>query len=227
VPRLAHVHLDDEIRSRIQTPRHSFGGSLRAPARGPAEKVPIGVACARAHVAFEACERVGLVELARSSGPVEANVGDSRFPNGGGEAITMYSLNTNKVGTPTDTLVTFSTDNYSIYNGFEVSANARFGKGFVFSGVTTERTATADCDGQVSATGNTARDNPNALRFCDNVRPFRTLFKASAAYTVKYEHPGERFLHRTSRQQRGRHLPRDIRHRRASRDRDDGRHAVD
>jgi hypothetical protein len=112
---------------------------------------------------------------------------DPRFPNGGGETITMYSLNANKVGTPTDGLVTFSSDNYSIYNGFEVSANARFGKGFLFSGVTTERTATSDCDGQVSGTGNTARDNPNALRFCDNVRPFRTLFKASAAYTVMYD----------------------------------------
>ena len=65
-----------------------------------------------------------------------------------------------------------------------MSANARFGKGLLFGGVTTERTATADCDGQVSATGNTARDNPNALRFCDNVRPFRTLVKGSASYTM-------------------------------------------
>ncbi len=86
---------------------------------------------------------------------------------------------------PSDTLVTFSTLNNNIYNGFEFSANARFGKGFFFAGVTTERSETLDCDGSTSATQ--PRDNPNGLRFCDNVPPFRTQFKGSAAYTIPWD----------------------------------------
>jgi hypothetical protein len=110
---------------------------------------------------------------------------DPRFPTGGSELITMYSVNENKLGTPTDTLVTYSGVNTRLYNGFEFSANARFGRGLLFGGVTTERTAATDCDGAQSAT--TARDNPNALRFCDNVPPFRTLVKGSAAYSLPYD----------------------------------------
>ena len=51
-----------------------------------------------------------------------------------------------------------------IYNGFEVSANARFSEDFMFAGLTTERSETLNCDG--STTGTNARDNPNGLRFC-------------------------------------------------------------
>jgi hypothetical protein len=107
---------------------------------------------------------------------------DPRFPTGGGESITMYSLNQSALGTPSDTLVTFSTLNNNIYNGVDFGANARFGRGFFFAGITTERTETLNCDGSTGAT--TTRDNPNGLRFCDNVPPFRTQFKGSAAYTM-------------------------------------------
>src|SRR5262249_50615624 len=69
--------------------------------------------------------------------------------------------------------------------GFEVSTNARFGKGFMFAGLTTERSETLNCDG--STTGTNARDNPNGLRFCGNIPPFRTLFKGSAAYTLPFD----------------------------------------
>jgi hypothetical protein len=103
---------------------------------------------------------------------------DPRFPTGGGETITMYSLNQSALGTPSDTLVTFSTLNNNIYNGVEVGTNARFGRGFFFAGITTERSETLNCD---------VRDNPNSFRFCDNVPPFRTQFKGSAAYTLPYE----------------------------------------
>ena len=109
---------------------------------------------------------------------------DPRFPTGGGETITMYSVNDNKLGSATDTMVTFSTANTNIYNGFEVSANARFSKGLLFAGLTTERSETLNCDG--STGGTTTRDNPNGLRFCDNVPPFRSLFKGSASYTLPY-----------------------------------------
>jgi hypothetical protein len=68
--------------------------------------------------------------------------------------------------------------NTSVYNGFEVSANARFTKLLLFGGITTDRRATTTCD---------ERDNPNSARFCDAVPPFRTTFKMSAAYQLPYD----------------------------------------
>jgi hypothetical protein len=90
----------------------------------------------------------------------------------------MYSLNQNKVGTPTDNLRTYSDINRSIYNGFEVSANARFNKALLFGGITTDRRATESCD---------ERDNPNGRRFCDATPPFRTTFKLSGAYNLPWD----------------------------------------
>jgi hypothetical protein len=95
-----------------------------------------------------------------------------------GQPITMYSLNANKVGTPTDNLRTYSNVNTSTYNGVEVSANARFSRALFFGGITTDRRATTSCD---------ERDNPNGLRFCDSIAPFRTTFKLSGAYQLPYE----------------------------------------
>jgi hypothetical protein len=103
---------------------------------------------------------------------------DPRFPTGGGETITMYSVNENKLGSAVDTLVTFSTMNNNIYNGFDIGTNARIAKGLFFAGITTERSETLSCD---------IRDNPNSERFCDNVPPFRTQFKGSASYTFPYD----------------------------------------
>jgi hypothetical protein len=102
---------------------------------------------------------------------------DSRLPTAG-QSITMYSLNANKVGTPTDNLRTYSAINRSVYNGVEISANARFNKALFFGGITTDRRATKSCD---------ERDNPNGLRFCDAIPPFRTTFKLSGAYQLPYE----------------------------------------
>jgi hypothetical protein len=102
---------------------------------------------------------------------------DSRLP-AAGQPITMYSLNQNKVGTPTDNLRTYSSINTSVYNGFEVSANARFSKALFFGGVTTDRRATESCD---------ERDNPNGLRFCDAIPSFRTTVKLSGAYQLPYD----------------------------------------
>ena len=95
-----------------------------------------------------------------------------------GQPITMYSLNANKIGTPTDNLRTYSDVNSSVYNGFEISANARFSKALFFGGVTTDRRATTSCD---------ERDNPNGLRFCDATPPFRTTYKLSGAYQLPYD----------------------------------------
>lgn len=110
---------------------------------------------------------------------------DSRLPLSG-QPITMYSLNANKVGAATDNLRTFSDVNRTIYNGFEVSANARFTKLLLFGGITTDRRTSTECDGSTTA-ATTARDNPNGLRFCDSIPPFRTTIKMSAAYQLPWE----------------------------------------
>jgi hypothetical protein len=118
-----------------------------------------------------------------------ATPNDPRLPTSG-QPITMYSLNQNKVGTPTDNLRTFSEINRSVYNGVEVSANTRFSKLLLFGGITTERRGTTDCDGSttsVAGVSTSARDNPNGLRFCDNIPPFRTTVKASGAYQLPYD----------------------------------------
>ena len=91
-------------------------------------------------------------------------------------------------------MYTNSSSNQATYNGFEVSANGRFNKAFVFGGVTTDRKATTSCDGSTTTNGipnvgagTSARDNPNALRFCDAIPPFRTTFKLSGSYTLPYD----------------------------------------
>jgi hypothetical protein len=48
--------------------------------------------------------------------------------------------------------------------------NARHGRGFAFGSMTTERTATNNCTDLLDS-------NPNNLRFCERIPPFRTLFK--------------------------------------------------
>ena len=104
---------------------------------------------------------------------------DARLPGGGGEVIPRFNLVTAKLGA-SDSVSTFSADNTRIYNGFEVSVRGRLPKGgFVLGGVTTERTATNDCD--------VSNSDPNNLRFCEKNPPFRTLYKASGAYTLPYD----------------------------------------
>ena len=110
---------------------------------------------------------------------------DPRLPFSG-QPITMYTLNTTAVGRATDNLRTFSTVNTTVYNGFEVSANLRREKLLLFGGINTDRRATVDCDGTTNVT-TTPRDNPNGLRFCDSIPPFRTTLKISGAYQLPYE----------------------------------------
>ncbi len=127
-----------------------------------------------------------------------ATPNDSRLPLAG-QPIPLYSLNPAKVGIATDNLYTYSTQNTSTYNGFEVSGNIRRDKFILFGGVTTDRLVTSACDGSttqdVGARGASARDNPNSLRFCNVTlatagQPagvFRTTVKASAAYSFPYD----------------------------------------
>jgi len=103
---------------------------------------------------------------------------DPRLPGGGGFPITMYTLNQAKVGTATSNLRTFSTLNTRVYNGVDLNVNARIGQtAFLLGGVTYERSVSTTCD---------QRDNPNSLRFCDSVGPYRTLFKMAGSYELPY-----------------------------------------
>ncbi|HEX3644263.1 MAG TPA: carboxypeptidase-like regulatory domain-containing protein [Vicinamibacterales bacterium] len=124
---------------------------------------------------------------------------DPRLPLSG-QPIPIYTLNPAKVGVAIDNLYTYSTQNKSAYNGFEVSANIRRDKFLLFGGLTTDRLITSSCDGStgtqdLSARGSSARDNPNSLRFCDvnlatSGQPagvFKTTVKASAAYSFPYD----------------------------------------
>ena len=119
---------------------------------------------------------------------------DTRLPLSG-QAIPLYSLNANRVGIATDNLLTYSTQNKTTYNGFEVSANTRRDKFILFGGITTDRLITSNCDGSGATDGTSGRDNPNGLRFCESVRAtsgqpagiFRTTVKASAAYSFPYD----------------------------------------
>jgi len=108
-------------------------------------------------------------------GPANANL-----PNGGGGSITVYNLNAAKRGVVNNVL-TYSDSNSRVYNGVEVSVNARLGKGgFIFGGLTTERTATNNC-------ADLANSNPNNLRFCEQTPPFQPLLKASVGYTIPWD----------------------------------------
>jgi hypothetical protein len=114
-----------------------------------------------------------------------ATPNDPRLPLAG-DPIVVYSLNTNKLNTPVDNLRTYSTVNETTYDGFELSANVRLSRALFFGGVTTERRGSTDCDGSTTAT-TTARDNPNGLRFCDSIPPFRTTLKLSGVYQLPYD----------------------------------------
>jgi hypothetical protein len=103
---------------------------------------------------------------------------DERLPDGGGFPITMYTLNSNRVGAATDNLRTFSTRNSRVYNGVDLNVNARIGQtAFLLGGITHERSVSTTCD---------QRDNPNSLRFCDSSGPYRTLFKIAGSYELPY-----------------------------------------
>jgi hypothetical protein len=121
-----------------------------------------------------------LLDPDRDSTPVTiAGTTHPRLPGGGGEMITLYNLNNDKRG-QVSSIRTVSKNNTQIYNGLELSVNARLGRGFAFGGITHERTATdncADLDGS----------NPNNRRYCRRVPPFRTLYKASAGFRLPYE----------------------------------------
>ena len=91
----------------------------------------------------------------------------------------MYNLKPEKLGL-VDSVSTFSTANTRVYDGFEISANARIkGGGFLIGSITTDRVAVNNCD--------VANSDPNGLRFCQQTPPFRGLYKLSASYPLPWD----------------------------------------
>jgi hypothetical protein len=84
-----------------------------------------------------------------------------------------------------DQLITNTSANQQVYNGFEFSVEARLPNGgTVLANSTTQRTLSNFCD---------VRDDPNLLRYCDRFNlpdsyqvPFRSDFKLAANYPLPY-----------------------------------------
>ncbi|HEX7794290.1 MAG TPA: carboxypeptidase-like regulatory domain-containing protein [Vicinamibacterales bacterium] len=111
---------------------------------------------------------------------------DPRLPLSG-TAIPMYTLTAGKFNNEVHNVWTYSNNNITAYNGLEFTVNARGAKYLIFGGLTTDRRAETSCDGSTNVTGTSPRDNPNSLRFCDSILPFRSTLKTSAAYTFPYD----------------------------------------
>ncbi len=100
--------------------------------------------------------------------------------------ITLYNLKPEKLGL-VDSVSSFSTENTRVYDGFEISANARIkGGGFLIGSITTDRVAVNNCD--------VANSDPNGLRFCQQTPPFRGLYKLSASYPLPWDIKAERHV---------------------------------
>ena len=106
---------------------------------------------------------------------------DSRLPGGGGQGICgLYDIRPEKFGL-VDNLVTLADKvgrQIEAYDGFDLTMNARFGRGgFLSGGLNTGRTVTDNC--KVLA------DSPQA-RFCRVTMPFRgqTQVKFSGVYPL-------------------------------------------
>ena len=126
---------------------------------------------------------------------------DPRLPDGGGFPIELWTLNTNKVGTPTDNLRTFSTLNTRVYNGVDVTVSGRLGdSAFFLGGVTTEKLATNGCDGRARQS-----QQPALLR-ADIAVPHAVQAVRRLPAALRF--PGERQLHDAARR---RHLRRTTR----------------
>ena len=113
-----------------------------------------------------------------------------------GETITVYNLKSASLLPLVDAVVTNSTDNRQIYNGFEFSAQARLpGGGLILASSSTERTMTRICDvGSAAAVPDAPKgtpDDPNLQRFCDRFNlpaeyhvPFQSGLKLSGSYPL-------------------------------------------
>ena len=112
------------------------------------------------------------------------------------EVLTVYNLNAAKRSVFNTAGVDKNVDDQSIYDGFDVTFNARLGGGTtLFGSWTVERNVSAFCsiddnpNGPPVADLYTAASVSNGGRFCDQRNfdvPFTHLFKVSGAYPIQW-----------------------------------------
>ena len=107
---------------------------------------------------------------------------DARLPGGGGYLVSgLYNINARGFSAVPNNLVTDSSqfgEQSEIYNGVDLTINARLGRNaFVAGGLSTGRTATDACF---------AIDSPQALRYCSVTPPFRTQIKLNGSYMLPW-----------------------------------------
>jgi len=123
---------------------------------------------------------------------------DARLPGGGGNQICgLYDVKPAMFGQVSN-LITLSSkygQQTEVYDGVDVTMNARFGKGGVLSGrFSTGRTVSDNCfqnsDPSLFAQGgSTTSTTPRTQDFCHTVLPFegQTQFKFSGAYPLPWD----------------------------------------
>ena len=126
---------------------------------------------------------------------------DSRLPGGGGYAVSgLYDLNPAKFGVPADEFVTLSDTlgkQYEVWNGVDVTVNARPGAGVLLQGGTsTERRTTDNCElvaklPEIGVVGTTVAPTAGATSvvgastpFCHAQGTFLTQLKMLGSITV-------------------------------------------
>jgi hypothetical protein len=128
---------------------------------------------------------------------------DQRLPGGGGNQLTYYNINPNKVG-PTGAVLSqlYNTlsdkygDEYEHWNGVDVSLSGRLQNGLRFqAGTSTGHTVADNCaviakvpemltNGPANAGGTVAAGPQLAQQFCHLAEPWLTNFKALVFYTL-------------------------------------------
>jgi hypothetical protein len=106
---------------------------------------------------------------------------DARLPGGGGQQICgLYEISPSRFG-QINNLITLSEpfgEQTEVYDGFDLTVNARFGNGGqVSGGLNSGRTKTSRCF---------VVDSPQDLRFCDVRPPFETQVKFVGSYPLPW-----------------------------------------
>jgi hypothetical protein len=123
---------------------------------------------------------------------------DPRLPNGGGNQLTYYNVNPNKLGQQQNynTLSDKFGEEYEHWNGVDVSISGRMQNGLRFqAGTSTGRTVADNCaiiaqvpemltNGPANAAGTAAPGPQLAKEFCHLVEPWLTNFKSLVVYTI-------------------------------------------
>jgi len=101
---------------------------------------------------------------------------DARFPGGGGEQLTIYTLRPALLGI-VDNQFRNSDRNFRRYDYLELGVNGPLpNKGFVMASWTPGKVRQNSCEAE----------NPNSLRFCEIDLPFRHLFKTAGGVPLPF-----------------------------------------